>query len=130
MWVIRNDIHFNWVKFIPQRIEHYRTSLKRSFFYSSFIQLILELNGITSTDEELVKELKPLDSITISLMCYSQDKKEYYYLHTNGSLVFEDMFVKLKKKKQASSTKKLVHNQLGYCLMMRKCTLMISFGRS
>lgn len=127
MWVLLlSDICFNWVTFILQRIEHCRFSPKTSLFFSSFIQFILELNGITFIEKELVKALKHVDSTAISLMCYYQDKnKKYYYLDTDGSRVYEDRIVKPKKKKRASSTKELIHHLLGYFLITRKRTLMI-----
>lgn len=68
MLVILNNVHFNCVKFILHRIEHCRTYPKTSLFFFSFIQLILELNGITSSNEELVEEPKLVDSTIISLM--------------------------------------------------------------
>ncbi|CAI8610906.1 unnamed protein product [Vicia faba] len=68
IWILLNKICFNWFKFILQRVKNFRTSSNISLFFSSFIWIILELNDITSTDEELVKVLKLIDSTTISLM--------------------------------------------------------------
>lgn len=79
--------------------------MKRSLFFSSFIKFILEFNGISSIDEELVKAPKLVDSTAINLMHYYKDKNNrFYYLDTDGSLVYEDWIIEPKKKKESSST--------------------------
>lgn len=89
---------------ILQRIGNYRTSLKRSLLFSSFFQFILDFNGITSINEELVKSPKPVGSTTISLIRYYKDKNnEFYYLDTDGCWGYEDMIVEPKKKNKGAS---------------------------
>ncbi|CAI8599748.1 unnamed protein product [Vicia faba] len=66
-------------------MEHCNNFPKTSLFFSSFIQFLLELSGITSTDARLVKALELVDTTAISLMCYYKDKnKEYYFLQTDA----------------------------------------------
>lgn len=62
-----------------------------------FILLILysvylELNGVTSAEEDLVEASKLVDSTAIKLMCYFQDDNGvYYYLDNIGRYVYEDI---------------------------------------
>lgn len=93
--------------------------LRRGLFLSSFIQFILELNGITYVEEDFIEVPKLVDSIVIKLMRYFQDKKGiYYYLDNIISYVYEDMaeFPKenaSKKKKVASILDRAIFYYIG-----------------
>lgn len=66
--------------------------MKWNLFFSSFIQFILELNGVTSAEEDLVEASTLVDSTAIKLMRYFQDDKGvYYYLDNIGRYVYEDI---------------------------------------
>lgn len=66
MWVLLKSDQCDWVKFNLNRIEYCRTSPKRSLCITSFIQFILDFNGISFVDEDLVEVLKPVE-------CYQVD---------------------------------------------------------
>lgn len=92
MWVLWKLNQCSWIKFIFNNIKYWRTSPKRSLFFSSFIQFILDLNGISSADAALVEAPKLVDSTVIKMMRYFKDEKEvYYYLDNVGRYVYEDM---------------------------------------
>lgn len=75
MWMLLSDKRHNWIKFILLRIECFRSIPKVSPFYSSFVQYILELNGITPSDSDLVKSINLVDASTINQMRYYRDEK-------------------------------------------------------
>ncbi|CAI8604088.1 unnamed protein product [Vicia faba] len=52
--------------FILHRIDYCSSSKKWSLFFSSFTQFILELNGVTSAEEDLVEVPKPVEEKRIS----------------------------------------------------------------
>lgn len=110
MQILLRNVCSNWVKFILSRIEYSETSSHVPLLFSSFIQVILDLNGISSADEDLVKTPKPIDSNVISLMHYFKDENNvYYYLDNVGRYIYEDKIevlegldIKHKKKNMMS----------------------------
>lgn len=110
--VLLKSTQYIWVNFTLNRIEYCRSSLKRSLFFSYFIQFILKLNGIFSTEEDFLEEPNPIDSIVIKLTCYFKDDKHvYYYLDNVGIYVYEDIIkipsglnITKKKKKEVCSS--------------------------
>ncbi|KAI5430605.1 hypothetical protein KIW84_034989 [Lathyrus oleraceus] len=54
--IYRND----WVKFIFDIMIYYRENPKKPIFFSSFVMMILQLNGIECKKEELIESLKIL----------------------------------------------------------------------
>lgn len=70
---------------------HYRDNPKRPLFFYSFIQLILEVNGIVSKKEDLVEAPKILDESIVSNMRYQRDTNaDYYYLEESGMKIYDD----------------------------------------
>lgn len=109
MWVLPKYNQCNWVKVILNNIEYCRISLKKYLFLCYFTQFILELNGVTFVEEDLVEAPKPVDLTMIKLMCYFQDEKVvHYYMGNIGMYVYEDKIevskvVGAKRKKSTSA---------------------------
>ncbi|KAL5057062.1 hypothetical protein RYX36_028666 [Vicia faba] len=81
MWALITDSGLNWVKFIVNRMIHYKDNLKRPLFFSYFVQQILEVNMIVSKEEDLTRAPKILDYGGVSKMRYYKDSNgDYYYL--------------------------------------------------
>lgn len=60
---------------------HYMDNIKRPIFFSSFVQMILQLNGIEWKDEELNESPMILDYGAVAKMRYYKDLNvDYYYL--------------------------------------------------
>lgn len=70
MWFLPKYNQCNWVKVILNNIKYCRISPKKYLFLCYFTQFILELNGVTFVEEDLVEAPKPVDLTTIKLMCY------------------------------------------------------------
>lgn len=63
----------NWVMFIIDQVFHCKDNPKGPLFFTSFMQLILEANGIVSKEEDLVEASKILDKSGVSMMRYYRD---------------------------------------------------------
>lgn len=82
---------------------------KRSLFFSSFIQFILELNGIHSEEDDLHEAPKAFDKSIIKFMRYYLDEDGVYYFFDNhGRYVDEDRIEESEEvlaiKKKSAST--------------------------
>lgn len=61
------------------------------YFYSSFVQMILELNGIVCKEEELVDSPKILDYGGIAKKRYYKDTNgDYYYLEDSNRKIYDN----------------------------------------
>lgn len=58
---------------------NFKENPNRSLFFAFFVQLILELNGIVSMEENLLEAQKILEKSRVSLMRYYRDKDGVYY---------------------------------------------------
>lgn len=76
MWGLTNKGEDNWVRFIIDKMIHCRDNPKIPLLYSSFVQMILDLNGSMCKEKELTESPKILD--------YGGVKKMRYYRDTNG----------------------------------------------
>lgn len=94
MWALIIDNGLNWVNLIIDMMIYYRDNPKRAFFFSLFVQMILEINGIASKEAALVEAPKILDESVISKMRYYRDSKgDYYYLEQSGRKIYDDKVV-------------------------------------
>lgn len=58
---------------------YYKENPKRPVFFTSFVHMILDLNGIMSKKEYLVEAPKILDESGVSMMRYYKDTDGVYY---------------------------------------------------
>lgn len=64
------------------------------FFYSSFVQIILELNDIVCKEEELTESPKILDYGVVKKIRYHRNTNgDYYYLEDSGRKIYDDKIV-------------------------------------
>lgn len=73
MWDLLSNNDVNWVKFIMDRMIHCRDNSKRPLFFSSFVKLIIEVNGIASKEEDLIEAPKILNYYGFYKMRYYKD---------------------------------------------------------
>lgn len=55
IWDLLTEWGIYWITFIIERMIHWRDNPNRPLFYSSFMQMILEINVIVSKYEDLTK---------------------------------------------------------------------------
>ncbi|CAI8600464.1 unnamed protein product [Vicia faba] len=66
----------------------------RPLFYSYFVHMILEINGIKSKEEDLVEAPKIMDEYRVSMMrYYSETDGVYYNIGKYGRKVYDDKIV-------------------------------------
>ncbi|CAI8592039.1 unnamed protein product [Vicia faba] len=76
----------------------FRDNKKRPLFYSSFVHMILEINGVVSKEEDLVGASLIMDEYVVSKMRYYRDTTGmYYYLEKYGRKSYDDQIVEPKK---------------------------------
>lgn len=83
---------------------------KQVLVFTSFIQLILELNGVMSKEEDILEAPKILEESRVSMMRYYRDKDGvYYYVEKPNRKVCDDRIVGPEK----SSTNKASSSDVG-----------------
>ncbi|KAI5430597.1 hypothetical protein KIW84_034983 [Lathyrus oleraceus] len=88
--IYRND----WVKFIFDIMIYYRDNPKKPISFSSFVMMILQLNGIEGKKEELIESLMILHYGDVSKKSYYMDYTgDCYYLDTSGRRIYDDKIV-------------------------------------
>lgn len=70
IWALISNNRFNWVKIIMDRMMHCKENFNRPLFSTTFVHLILEINGIISKEEDLVKFSIIWDEFGVSKMRY------------------------------------------------------------
>lgn len=94
MWVLLSDSGVNWVKFIIDMMIHRKDNPKRALLFSYIVQLILNVSGIVSKEEDMVESQKIMDYYGVSKMRYYRDPDgDYYYLGEPGRHVYDDKVV-------------------------------------
>ncbi|KAL5079075.1 hypothetical protein RYX36_007496 [Vicia faba] len=95
MWLLTGNHGMNWDKYITRRMVYCRDTKKAPLFHSSFIQLILEGNGIVPKDDEQFLTPKIFYYGGVSKMRYYRDYKDgsYFYLEEFGIKVYDDKIV-------------------------------------
>lgn len=94
-WALLSTSRFYWVKFSIDQMLFYQGNPNKPLFYSSFVQMILEINGIMSSKDDLVESPKVLDEYGVSMMRYYRDTDGvYYYLEKSGRKIYDDKIVK------------------------------------
>lgn len=79
MWEILHWNIINLVKFITKSIFQYKETPNRFLFFTSFIQFILKLNCIVSSEADLLEPLKKLEGFVISMMSYYINLDGFYF---------------------------------------------------
>lgn len=105
IWALMTDKRVNWVKFIVDRMLHCRDNPKKPLFSSSFVALILEVNGSVSNKVDLVEAPKVLDYSRVSKMrYYGESNGDYYYLDESGQKVYDNKISELVKDPSNKAT--------------------------
>lgn len=77
---------------------YYKGNSNRSLLFTSFVQLILDLNGIVSKEEDMLEAPKILEESEVSMMiCYMDTNDVYYYLEKLGRNIFYGQIMEPKK---------------------------------
>lgn len=84
----------NCIRFIVDWMIHCRDNLGRPHFYSSFVQMNLQLNGIECKKYELIESPKILDYGVVAKRRYYMDLSgDYPYLEDSGGKIYNDNIV-------------------------------------
>ncbi|KAL5055995.1 hypothetical protein RYX36_036677 [Vicia faba] len=83
------------VKYIISRIVYCRDTKKDPLFYSLFVKLLLEVNGIVPKEDDQFLTLTILDYDGVSKMRYYRDSDDdsYFYLEDSGKEVYDNKIV-------------------------------------
>lgn len=88
IWCLIHKAKSIWDKFIMTKMIYYRDNLKRPIYFSLFVMMILQFNGIESDEEYIIESPNILGYGFMSKMSYYKDlNSDYYYLEDSGKKI-------------------------------------------